>query len=65
MLTLIRRTWFTSTGSSNDARAAGESDIGFATSTDAFSQFWNPSKYVFSDKNSKLELLKFLLIGEN
>ncbi|WP_234859101.1 PorV/PorQ family protein [Aquimarina aquimarini] len=33
-----------------DARAAGQGDIGVATSTDTFSQFWNPSKYVFSDK---------------
>jgi hypothetical protein len=34
-----------------DARAAGMADIGIATSTDAFSQQWNPAKYAFS--NSK------------
>lgn len=33
-----------------DARAAGQGDIGVATSPDAFSQLWNPSKYVFSTK---------------
>ncbi|WP_282081345.1 PorV/PorQ family protein [Aquimarina algiphila] len=37
-----------------DARAAGQGDIGVATSADAFSQFWNPSKYIFSDK--KIEI---------
>lgn len=31
-----------------DARAAGMADIGIATSTDAFSQQWNPAKYAFS-----------------
>lgn len=34
---------------SADARAAGMADIGIATSTDAFSQQWNPAKYAFSD----------------
>ena len=33
-----------------DAISAGQGDIGVATSADAFSQFWNPSKYIFSDK---------------
>ena len=37
-----------------DARAAGQADIGAATSTDAFSQFWNPEKYVFSDKKFEI-----------
>nr|WP_314866464.1 type IX secretion system outer membrane channel protein PorV [uncultured Flavobacterium sp.] len=32
-----------------DARAAGMADIGIATSTDAFSQQWNPAKYAFAD----------------
>ena len=32
-----------------DARAAGIADIGIATSTDAFSQQWNPAKYAFAD----------------
>ncbi|MES2545885.1 MAG: type IX secretion system outer membrane channel protein PorV [Bacteroidota bacterium] len=31
-----------------DARAAGMADQGVATSPDAFSQQWNPSKYAFS-----------------
>ena len=31
-----------------DARAAGMADQGVATSADAFSQQWNPSKYAFS-----------------
>jgi hypothetical protein len=31
-----------------DARAAGMADNGVATSPDAFSQQWNPSKYAFS-----------------
>ncbi|MDR3273000.1 MAG: type IX secretion system outer membrane channel protein PorV [Flavobacteriaceae bacterium] len=30
-----------------DARAGGLADQGVATSPDAFSQYWNPSKYVF------------------
>ena len=32
----------------SDARAAGMGDIGVATSADAYSQHWNPSKYAFS-----------------
>ena len=32
-----------------DARAAGYGDQGVATSADAFSQQWNPAKYVFSE----------------
>ena len=28
-----------------DARAAGMGDMGVATSTDAFSQQWNPAKF--------------------
>lgn len=31
-----------------DARSAGMAEIGIATSTDAFSQQWNPAKYAFS-----------------
>ncbi len=37
-----------------DARAAGMGDLGVATSADAFSQQWNPAKYVFVDSNSGL-----------
>ncbi|MGS2764609.1 type IX secretion system outer membrane channel protein PorV [Sinomicrobium sp. M5D2P9] len=32
-----------------DARSAGMADMGVATSPDAFSQQWNPAKYVFSE----------------
>ncbi|PKB17262.1 type IX secretion system outer membrane channel protein PorV [Flavobacterium sp. 5] len=32
-----------------DARAAGMADNGVATSTDGFSQQWNPSKYAFAE----------------
>ncbi len=35
-----------------DARAAAMGDMGVATSADAFSQQWNPSKYVFSETKS-------------
>ncbi len=31
---------------SGDARASAMGDMGVATSADAFSQFWNPSKYI-------------------
>ena len=37
-----------------DARAAGMGELGVATSADAFSQQWNPAKYVFTDSNSGL-----------
>ncbi len=37
-----------------DAIAAGQGEIGVATSTDVFSQFWNPSKYVFSKKKCEV-----------
>ncbi|PIF00458.1 MAG: hypothetical protein CR994_06615 [Maribacter sp.] len=33
-----------------DARAAGMGDIGVATSTDAFSQQWNPAKFAFAER---------------
>ena len=39
-----------------DARAAGMGEQGVATSADAFSQQWNPSKYVFSEIKSGLGL---------
>ena len=38
---------------SSDARASGLADQGVATSPDAYSQQWNPSKYVFSDRKIK------------
>lgn len=37
-----------------DARASALGDIGVATSPDAFSQFWNPSKYIFTDKKTEI-----------
>jgi hypothetical protein len=36
----------------SDARAASMGDMGVATSVDIYSQFWNPSKYVFSENKS-------------
>jgi hypothetical protein len=33
-----------------DARSAGMGDMGVATSTDAFSQQWNPAKFAFADR---------------
>jgi len=33
-----------------DARSAGMGDMGVATSTDVFSQQWNPAKYAFATK---------------
>ena len=39
---------------SADARASGLGEQGVATTPDAFSQHWNPSKYVFSDKLSSV-----------
>ena len=35
-----------------DARAASMGDMGVATSVDAYSQQWNPSKYAFSEAKS-------------
>ena len=35
-----------------DARAAGMGDMGVATSSDAYSQQWNPSKYAFNAAKS-------------
>lgn len=39
---------------SPDARAGGMGDQGVATSSDAFSQYWNASKYPFSSVNSAI-----------
>lgn len=39
-----------------DARAAGMGDQGVATSTDVFSQQWNPAKYAFALKEQGLSL---------
>ncbi|MFD0798216.1 type IX secretion system outer membrane channel protein PorV [Maribacter chungangensis] len=34
-----------------DARSAGMGDMGVATSTDAFSQQWNPAKFAFAERS--------------
>lgn len=34
-----------------DARSAGYGDQGAATTPDNFSQFWNPAKYIFTEKS--------------
>ncbi|PZX91932.1 hypothetical protein DOS84_18560 [Flavobacterium aquariorum] len=39
-----------------DARAAGMGDNGVASSTDAFSQQWNPSKYAFAEDQQGFSL---------
>ena len=40
----------------SDARAAGMGDLGVATSSDNYSQYWNPAKYVFSRKKKGIGL---------
>jgi hypothetical protein len=35
---------------SPDARSGGMGDLGVSTTPDAYSMFWNPAKYAFSDK---------------
>jgi len=35
-----------------DARSAGMGDMGVATSTDAFSQQWNPAKFAFAERKT-------------
>lgn len=39
-----------------DARSGGMGDMGVATSADAFSQYWNPSKSLFSEQYSSIGL---------
>jgi hypothetical protein len=41
---------------SPDARAGGMGDLGAASTPDANSQFWNPSKYAFADKDFGLAM---------
>ena len=41
---------------SPDARAAGMGELGVATSADAYSQQWNPAKYIFSNSERGLAL---------
>ena len=40
----------------SDARAAALGDMGVATSVDAYSQQWNPSKYAFSEAKSGIAI---------
>ena len=39
-----------------DARSAGMGDMGVATSTDAFSQQWNPAKFAFAERKMGIGL---------
>ncbi|MBQ4915993.1 type IX secretion system outer membrane channel protein PorV [Maribacter sp. MMG018] len=39
-----------------DARAGGMGDMGVATSTDAFSQQWNPAKFAFAERKMGIGL---------
>ena len=39
-----------------DARAAGMGELGVATSADAYSQQWNPAKYIFAESPKGLSL---------
>ena len=41
---------------SPDARAAGMGELGVATSADAYSQQWNPAKYIFSNSERGLAI---------
>ncbi|MDR2563729.1 MAG: type IX secretion system outer membrane channel protein PorV [Prevotellaceae bacterium] len=41
---------------SPEARASGMGDVGVASSPDANSQHWNPSKYIFAEANYKASL---------
>ncbi len=43
-----------------DARAAGQGDIGVATSPDAFSQLWNPSKSMFADEKFQIGITQIV-----
>lgn len=37
-----------------DARSGGMGNLGVASSADAFSQYWNPAKYIFSEEHAIL-----------
>ncbi|MGP1992469.1 type IX secretion system outer membrane channel protein PorV [Zobellia laminariae] len=39
-----------------DARAAGMGDLGVATSTDAYSQQWNPAKFAFAERKMGISM---------
>ncbi len=43
-----------------DARMAGQGDVGVATTSDAFSQFSNASKYIFSERKFEVGITQIL-----
>lgn len=49
-------TGVTSLSIAPDARGAGMGDLGAATEPDAYSQFWNPSKYAFAYSQAAVSL---------
>lgn len=50
------QTGVTSLGIAPDARGASMGDLGAATEPDAYSQFWNPSKYAFAYSRGAVSL---------
>ena len=50
------QTGVTSLGIVPDARGASMGDLGVATEPDAYSQFWNPSKYAFAYSSAAISL---------
>lgn len=50
------QTGVTSLGIAPDARGASMGDIGAATEPDAYSQYWNPSKYAFAYSTAAVSL---------
>lgn len=50
------QTGVTSLGISPDARGAAMGDLGVATEPDAYSQYWNPSKYAFAYSTAAISL---------
>lgn len=50
------QTGVTSLGIAPDARGAAMGDLGVATEPDAYSQFWNPSKYAFAYSKAAVSL---------
>ncbi len=50
------QTGVTSLGIAPDARGASMGDLGVATEPDAYSQYWNPSKYAFAYSTAAVSL---------
>ena len=50
------QTGVTSLGIAPDARGAAMGDLGVATEPDAYSQYWNPSKYAFAYSSAAVSL---------